>query len=818
MQSLYQNFLLKYPLRILLLLFVMILSFSYYTTKLEIDASAETLLLNDDKDLAFSRMIDKRFETDNSLILTYTPHQDLLSPKSLKTLKALSNDLEALPSVASVNSILTVPLLFSPTLELSALADNIRTLENTDPNLSLVKQEFLTSPIYKDSLVSKDFKTSAIVIHLTKDRLYDTLLEERNILLQKQQQHTLTEEEKVQLEETLAAFKIHRDKERKAAHKNINDIRNIMLTYKNEAVLFLGGIQMIANDIITFVESDLVIYGSTLVLLLILMLGIEFKQIRWILIPILICVLSVIAITSSLGFFGWEITVISSNFIALQLIITISIVLHLIVRYEELLNKYPRASHKRLILFTMLSKTKATFFAILTTIAGFSALVLSHIYPVINLGWMMSAGIAMSLLITFIVFPTLLVLLKKRAPEQKQKRGFSLPRLSTYITLKDKKLIYIVTALLIIFSLTGASRLIVENSFINYFKQDTDIYKGMKIIDEELGGTTPLDIILTFNETLNDDKNIVEEDSFENEFAATEDEDQYWFTDEKMALIDRIHTYLEGIDEIGDVKSFATLLETGKHLNHNERLDSVKLGLLYKELPEKYKGVVLSPYINIEHNQARFSTRIIDSNDALRRNQLLENIRRDLRQMINPEIATFRLSNLMVLYNNMLQSLFDSQIATLGFVLLILFVMFMILFQSFSVTIIALVVNIVPIGVIFGFMGWFNIPLNIMTITIAAIAIGIGVDDTIHYIQRFRKEHKKQHNYKHNMYITTTNTGKAMSYTSFSVIVGFSILILSNLIPTIYFGLLTILTMFVALLSNLILLPKLLLVFKPFDK
>ena len=822
MYSFYQKFILRYPLLILSLLLIVILSFSFYATKLEIDASAETLLLDDDKDLAFSRTMDKRFTTDNILILTYRPYQDLLSDESLKTLKELSHDLESLPHVESVQSLLNLPLLFSPTQEFSALVDNIRTLENSTPDRSLVKQEFLTSPLYKDSLVSKDFKTTAIVIHLYADSKYDTLLEKRNFLLKKQREQTLTEEEKIELQHTLAAFKEHRDKQRRIEHKNINDIRKVMSKYKDKAVLFLGGVQMIANDIVTFVENDLVVYGSTLILLLILVLGMVFKQVRWITIPILICLLSVIAITSSLGFFAWEITVISSNFIALQLIITISIVLHLIVRYEELLRKYPRASHQRVVLFTILSKAKATFFAILTTIAGFSALVFSHIYPVVNLGWMMSAGVAMSLLITFIVFPTILVLLKKKKPKKRKEPGFSLPKLSSHIVLNDKKAIFFVTALLLAFSVSGASKLIVENSFINYFKQDTDIYKGMKVIDEELGGTTPLDIILSFKEetplssTPNGDT--LEEDNFEDEFSAIEEEDQYWFTDEKMALIHRIQSYLESIEEIGEVKSFATLLETGKRLNHNQELDSVKLALLYQKLPEKYRGVVLSPYINIEHNQARFATRIIDSNENLRRNQLLETIRRDLGQMINPEVASFRLSNLMVLYNNMLQSLFDSQIATLGFVLFILFVMFMILFRSLLLTFIALIVNIIPIGVIFGFMGWFNIPLNIMTITIAAIAMGIGVDDTIHYVQRFRKEYKKQKEYRQVIHTTNTNTGKAMYYTSLTVIIGFSILTLSNLIPTIYFGLLTMLTMFIALLSNLILLPRLILVLKPFDE
>ena len=543
-------------------------------------------------------------------------------------------------------------------------------------------------------------------------------------------------------------------------------------------------------------------------------------------VPILICTLSVIAITSSLGFFEWEITVISSNFIALQLIITISIVLHLIVRYEELLTLYPNASAKRLILFTMLTKATPTFFAILTTIAGFTSLLFSQIHPVINLGWMMSAGIAMSLIISFIVFPAVLMLLKKTAPVKRDTSRFSLPSLTSKIVLRDKKGICIVTLVTIIFSITGASKLIVENSFINYFKKDTEIYKGMKIIDQELGGTTPLDIILTLSDENTTDSSIYatkvdaaeELDSFEDEFSSAEDQDQYWFTNEKIKLIQKAHHYLTQVEQIGEVQSFSTLLETGKILNQNKDLDSIDLALIYKKLPQKYRDVILSPYVNIEHNQLRFATRIIDSNEDLRRDALLKIIKSELSHSIDPNVATVRLSNLMVLYNNMLQSLFHSQIMMIGLVLLIVFLMFFILFRSLRLTLIALTVNIVPIGMIFGFMGWFNIPLDIMTITIAAIAMGIGIDDTVHYIHRFKVEFAKDNLYYFSMHRTNTSIGHALYFTTLVIVIGFSILTLSNLIPTIYFGLLTMLVMIAALVSDLILLPKLLLIFKPFKK
>ena len=816
--SFYQKLILKHPLAILLLTLCAILIFGQNVPKLEIDASAQTLLLDNDKDLRFLRTLEKRFKSDDSLIIAYKPNKPLLSPESLKTLEGITADLEKLPMVKSVTSILNAPLLYSPPRDIESLLHETRTIQNADINLSLAKREFLSSPLYKDSLVNKDFSLSSILINLHHDEKYDALLEKRDTLLQKQKTTSLSPKELEVLSTVNLAFKTHRDIQRKKVDKNIQDIRNIMKKYKDKASLFLGGVQMISNDIIGFVKSDLFIYGSILILLLIIVLSIVFRKMRWVALPIAICALSVIAITSALGYWGWEITVISSNFIALQLIITISIVLHLIVRHEELAKKYPKASKRRTILLTMLSKSTPTFFAIITTIAGFSSLLFSHIHPVINLAWMMSSGIVLSFIISFIVFPTVLMLLDKSEVQKKKSSHFTLAKLSTNIVLSDKKAIFTTALFTIFFSLTGASQLIVENSFINYFKKDTDIYQGMKIIDQELGGTTPLDVVLTFIEddsshiTLESEEEV---DDFEDEFEATQDQDQYWFTDEKIAILKQVHNYLYALEETGDVRSFATILDTGKILNKGKALDAVEIALLYKKLPKEYRDIILSAYVNIEHNQVRFSARIKDSSEGLRRNALLQKIKLDLTKLLNPKVVTFKLSNLMVIYNNMLQSLFTSQIMTLGLVLLILFVMFLLLFHSIMLTLIALIVNIIPIGLIFGFMGWFHIPLDIMTITIAAIAMGIGVDDTIHYIHRFKEEYQKNNNYPSVMQRTNESIGYAMVYTSTTVIIGFSILVFSNLIPTIYFGLLTMLVMAAALISNLILLPKLLLLIKP---
>ncbi|WP_458700952.1 efflux RND transporter permease subunit [Sulfurospirillum sp. 1307] len=790
-KKIYLDYILKYPKVVLSFLLVFIIILGYFATKLEIDASSDTIILENDSDLLYSRLTNKDFKTNDFLIIAFSPKNELLSNDTLKAIKNLSNELLKLSKVQSITSILNVPILYSSNIELQELLDKIPTLSDSNISKEILKKEFLTNPLYSDSLVSKDFKTTAIIINLKPEKIID----KKN-----------------------PKYKELRDLNREKNHQFIAKTRAIIEKYKNKGKLFLGGVNMISDDLVTFVKNDLIIFGTSLSLLLAFVLWFVFRELRWVVIPIFISLVSIVATSGLLGLFGWEVTVISSNFISLQLIITLSIVLHLVVRYRELVQIMPNASQKELVLQTVLSKISPSFFAVLTTIIGFSSLMFSNILPVINLGWMMSAGIAISLMLSFILFPTILLKLDISKPYTKLEEKFSPTKVFANLVEKRGNLIILISIFIAIFSVSGAKKLIVENSFINYFVSSTEIYKGMKVIDEKLGGTTPLDIVVEFKEEKKQTKASSSDDEFsdfDDEFDETKDKNQYWFTPNKIELIKKVHNYLESKDEIGKVQSFATLLEIGRKLNKNKELDSFSLALIYNKLPQKFRKIVLEPYINIYKNKIRFSTRIIDSNPKLRRDKLIKEINKDLAKIIDPKTATFRQTNLMILYNNMLQSLFKSQIITLGFVLILLFMMFWITFKSFKIALIAITTNTLSIGVIFGFMGWFEIPLDMMTITIAAISMGIGVDDTIHYIHRFYEELKVDNNFTNAMKRSHESIGYAMYYTSFAIILGFCVLVLSNFLPTIYFGLLTVIAMFFALLGALLLLPRLLIVFKP---
>ena len=820
----YDKLILKRPGIIILCILAAIAFLGYKARDFKLDASAETLLLETDEDLRYSRIIKSRYGGYDYLLMSYAPKSDLFSDKALADVARLKKELLQLNSVSSVVTILDIPLLESPPVPLKELASNIQTLQSSTVDRKLARVELQNSPLYRNLLVSHDLKITALQINFWTNEIYANLIARRDRILTKQTDGRLMSAEIAEFKQVTTELKKSRDERKKVRHQDIAKIRAIMDSYRQDAQLFLGGISMIADDLISFIRKDLKIFGLGVLFFLIVVLGFIFRNKRWVILPILCCAFSVIAMMGFLGMFGWQVTVISSNFISLQLIITMAITIHLIVRYRGLALNRPDAEHRELVLDTIRLMVTPCLFAALTTMAGFGSLLLCNILPVRTFGWMMIAGIGVSLVVTFLLFPAGLMLVTKKMPKIGKKSKYSLTSFLADLTENHGRLVLAVSVALFIISAIGISRLVVENSFIDYFKDTTEIHQGMKVIDQNLGGTTPLDVVVEIEapdvsaqaskseEVATGDGEFDEFDEFEKK----EDDGKYWFTSDRMALVIKIHDYLESVPEIGKVLSLGTMLKIAEKLNHGQPLDNFQLALLYSELPDRFKALVLDPFVSVEHNQLRFSVRVKDSEKSLKRDALLKKIRHDLINKLGLKEENVHLAGLLVLYNNMLQSLFESQILTLGVVVLALMAMFLLLFKSFKIALIALAPNLLAVGAVLGFMGWMNIPLDMMTITIAAISIGIAVDNTIHYIYRFKNEFEFSQNYIKTMHYCHGSIGYAMYYTSVTIIIGFSILALSNFLPTIYFGLLTGLAMLIALLAALTLLPQLLIVVKPF--
>lgn len=816
----YRSVVLNHPVFTIFLLMLVFGFFVSHAKDFKLDASADALLLENDEDLKIFRDLNERYATKDFLFVTFTPNLDLFSDSSLHIIASLRDELKQLELTDSIVTLLDVPLVKQIKGSLSEVTNNYRTLESDDVDKVKAKAELLSSPIYKELIISLDGNTTALQVNLKGNNTFRELLHKRNALLLRQEEGILTSDESKQLEEVSDAFALLKNEINQKDHQNILNIRAIMKKYEQFGALHLGGVTMITDDMVSFIKNDLLVFGIGVFVFLVVMLSIIFRKPRWVILPLLSCAFAGALMIGLLGLVGWNVTVISSNFISLMLIITMSMNVHLVVRYRQLRNDLPDFNQQDLVMEMASKMVWPCFYTALTTIMAFGSLVVSGIKPVIDFGWMMTIGLTVTFVTTFLLFPALLVLMKKPELEQDKHDGFQMMHILSAFTVNHGNKILLLSVLLVVVSGIGISKLEVENSFINYFSKDTEIYRGLKLIDDKLGGTTSLDIILKFEEEPEEELSgdlADEEDDFNFDFGggAEGDPADYWFTPDKLDDVKKIHDYLEGLPAVGKVLSLASLIRVGEDVNQGE-FDAFELAIVYKRMPEDLKSSMIDPYISIEDNEARINLRILDSLENLRRKELLEQIHSDLTGKLGFSEDRIAISGLLVLYNNMLQSLFKSQILTLGVVMVGIALMLLVLFRSVPLAIIGIIPNILAAGIILGLMGWFRIPLDMMTITIAAITIGIAVDNSIHYIYRFREEFARRQDYIETLHYCHANIGKAVFYTAITIIVGFSILVMSNFIPTIYFGLLTAFAMLVAFFAALTLLPKLILIWKPF--
>jgi len=799
--KIYNSTVLSKPIITLLLTALVMAFFIVHVTEFELDASADSLILENDAALNYYRGVRERYGSDDFLIVTYSPTNPMFGEKTLGDIFQLREDLKAIDHVSSVISLLDVPLVSSPPMTLAQISKQTRTLESDDVDIALAEKEMTTSPLYQNLLVSPDAGTTALQVNLKQNTELHKLLDEREALFKQQ---PLSAQNRAKIDILKSKIKQLTLKQNEKQDRTIAQVREVMDKYRAEATLYLGGVPMIVTDSIDYIRSDLKVFGVGVVGFIIVILAVSFTTVRWVVLPLVACLSSALVMIGYLGWMQWPVTVVSSNFVSLLLIITLSLVIHLVVRYRELAEINSEMPQFELISETVRSKFVPCVYTAVTTMVAFGSLLVSGIRPVIDFGWMMVIGISISFMLAFTLFPAALILMPRVNHESNA--GFTTSIISALANFVHHKrnltlLLFIVLAGV---GLSGLPQLSVDNRFIDYYKEETEIYQGMSLIDDELGGTTPMDVII---------------DAPKDEFADEEDEEfandgditanSYWFNSDGLLEVAEIHAYLESLPETGKVLSIHTGMQLLEELNEGKPYSDFKLAVVYKRLPKEVKEALIDPYLSDDGNQLRFSIRIYESDKSLQRQALLDKIQKHLTNDLELQPEQVNLSGMAVLYNNLLQSLFQSQILTIGAVFIAILIMFIILFRAIKLSIATIVPNMVAAGLILGMMGWIGIPLDIMTITIAAISIGIGVDDSIHYVHRFRQEFAIDGDYWAAIKRSHSSIGHALYYTTVTVVLGFSILALSNFIPTIYFGLLSGLAMTTALLANLMLLPVL---------
>ena len=793
--------------------------FSYNIQYFELDASSDSLLLQDDEDLRYYRNIKARYGDDEFLVVTISPKIDLFDEKTIDLLTNLKKDLSKLDQIESVVSILDVPLLKSPPKSLAEIADSAPTFLSPETDKELAKIELTTSNLYRNLIISEDAKTTAMLLNIRLNVALESLIDKRDALRAKRLDSDLSAMELKELDRFTSEVKSLRKDERNETAAMVSDVRSVLDQYKSSAEIFLGGVPMITVDMIDYIQNDIQLFGLLILMFLVIALLVIFKNPQWMIVSMVCCLIGLMIMTGVLGYMSWPVTVVSANFVALLLIFSLSITVHLTVRYRELVKLFPEENHSSLIVMTMRDKLEPCLFTTITTMVGFGSLLIAGIRPVIDFGWMMLISMGVIFILVFNLFPALLSLFSKIDHQVKEDKTHKLTNAFANLVIQKPTQILILFTIVFAISISGITKLTAENQFIKAFKEDTEIFQGLSVIDSQLGGTTPLDIIIEadpdfFN--VEDDENIIEDDFFDEAFFEDDDGeydiggDSYWYNSYRLKTIEAVHDYLESLNEAGKVISFDTTMDVLQTLNDGDEMDTFFLSVLYKKVPDDVKEALFDPYLSEDGNQLRISFRVYESYPDLQRGELLKKIKRDLTSELGLKESQVKLTGMLVLYNNVLESLITSQILTIGFVFAAIMIMFLFLFRSIKFAVIAVIPSIIASSSVLGLMGLMNIPLDIMTITIAAICIGIGVDHSIHYVHRFREEILDSSHADVAIKNAHNSTGQAIYYTSVIIILGFSILAFSNFIPTIYFGLFTAFAMLLALFANLTLLPVLL--------
>ncbi len=786
----------------------------YQAQYFKLDASSDALVLENDQDLRYYREVREQYGSDDFLIVTYAPRDSkLFAQDTLDHLGKLRDDLKSLDKITDVTSILDVPLLDGASI--TSLQAGLKTLADESTDHQKAKKEFQTSPLYKDLILNPEGDTTAMLLSLAPEPHARELLERRGELRRKRSDEGLTQEESTELEQVETEYGALKAELQAENDQNIADVREVLARYQDKAEIHLGGVPMISADMVDFVRDDIRTFGVGVVLFIIVLLAVSFGRPRWIILPTLICAVAVVYMVGLLGFMDWRVTVVSSNFISLMLIITLSLVVHLIVRHRELHQEFPQKSQHELLRETIHSKFTPSAYTAATTVVCFASLMVADIRPVIDFGLMMVCGVIMAFFVTFLAFPAALAPLSPgKVPNERRDVTARINAGFAWLVEHKAGGVWLLFAAIIILAAIGVSRLTVENRFIDYFKPSSEIYQGMLLIDQELGGSTPLDIVLDAPEPSGE----YADEEYEDEYSSEDlgPTAGYWFNEFQMDQVHAIHDYLDSLPETGKVLSISTTMRLAQQLNNGKPLGTFTMGVMYRLVPPELKEALLNPYMTPDGDQIRYAIRVIDSDPDLRRDELLQKIRSNLIEKFDLEPAQVHLSGVLVLYNNVMQSLFKSQFLTLFVVFGAIMLMFLLLFRSIKMALIGVLPTFVAAISVLGLMGWIGIPLDIMTITIAAITIGIGVHDTIHYTDRFKLEVQKPGGYQGAVRRSHATVGRAMFYTTVIITLGFSILALSNFKPTIYFGLFTGAAMIFALISNLALLPLLLVRVRPF--
>lgn len=807
----YEIIVLDHPKKLLALMGCLTLLAALQVPNLFIETSSDSLVLEGDTDLRYYQEVRQRYPEKEFLIAAYTPKiGGLLESNNVRRLTALVDELKRVAGVDTVNSIIDVPLITATKSSLDAGITGTPTLRAGNVAKDAVAREFRHSPLYKDLVADKALSTAAVQILLTENQEYRQLFTRREHLRHIKKSSGLTKVQAIELKEIEQSYLQLTKIFQTQRNVLIVKVREILESYRDNANIFLGGVPMITADMVRYVRSDLVVFGSSVGFMVMLLLLVIFRDWRWVFVPLLCCAMSSLFALGFLIAIEWPINIVSANFLLLVFVLTLAINIHLIVRYRELQASAPDTDHYILIQQTLRYMITPCTYMVLTTVISFLALYFSRVRPVIDFGIMMALSCVILLIWSFLIFPSALMLCSKPRPEPDVlDPSKSMTRCFTWAADKLGTSIIWIYVLAATIGVYGISQLKVESRFIDYFAKNTEIYQGMEVIDKYLGGTIPFEILITQPTESTED-----EDDFDfgtDKQASTSP----WVSNYGMKRIKQVHDYMDSLPESGKVLSLGVLYDIMEEYLGRPP-DDVELAVIKESLPEEVQDLLVRSYLSDDGSETRIALRVKETSRDLERGKFIHKVRTDLEEMLNIPPEHIKMTGLLVLYNNLLQSLYKSQVLTLGVVTIIIFCMFLVLFRSVLIAAIAILPNFLAASLVLGLMGFIGTPLDMVTVVVATLLIGIGVDDTVHYVWRFKQEFAKNRNYTAAMHLCHGSVGRALSYTSITIVLGLMLLVLSNFTPSIRFGVFTSIAMIIALCGTMVLLPQIFKMVQPF--
>ena len=790
----YDRIILGYPAAVVLLYLVGLLFFAYQLQFFRMDASSDSLVLENDADLKYYDNTREIFGSDDYIIVALSHDRSVLSDNVLASVEGIAKELGSLEAVSSVQSILSVPLFHSPKVSLFEMGSKYQTLLMEDTDRRLAFEELTQSPLFSNNLISSDGKTTAIIVTFEPDLEYNQLRDERFRLRQRRAEGTWTEQERLRLDEVSSLYNRRHTELSGQRRDDVRRIRGILANYRDQGYqLAESGLPVVVADMVSYIERDILVFGIAVIVFLAIVLGFLFRQTRWVLLPLSTCSITVVLMMGYLGLTGWETTVVTSNFSSLLLIVSMAYAIHLTVRYREIHARSPERGHREILLEAVRRISVPTFYTSATTVVGFLTLIVSGIRPVMDFGYLMAFGVGVAYVVNFTFFPAAILLFPKgpAPPERFARLELSPVRPLASFTRANRLPIQVAAVVLFLTAAYGMTKLKVESRFIDFFRSDTSIAEGLVLIDNQLGGTTSLEVVLDGKKK------------------------DHWLKSENLELLRKIHQYSEQLPDVGKVLSLHTLIEILTGVNNGIPPNRFILNVARTAISDEMRAAVLKPYVNEDFSQARVFIRIRESSPTLQRNAIVEQLRLFLHRELGLDRDQARVTGILVLFNNLLESLFDSQIKTLGMVFIAIYLMLVALFRSFYLALLGIVPTSLPVLLVLGTMGLAGISLDMMTIMIASVTFGIAVDNVIHYTHRYRLEFQRSQDYEQALFRSHNSIGLAILYSSLTIVAGFGILALSNFIPTIYFGVFTSMAMAAALLGSLTLLPMLILWLKP---